>query len=467
MSKEQRFHAPLRNLDQALQEPIDTLRDVTSAARASLFLRDPATGEAVTRVAHLPEIREIRLPPGEGIVGAVFDQGRALSWPGDAPPPSQKIAERTGYAPRTILAFPVRLGGRVVGVVQVMDARLDAHTRLETARAAHTLEGILANSTLAPQLLPRLARPSRLAYQFDGMVGACPEMIQAFTQAQRAAAVETPMLLMGEKGTGKELLARTIHANSHRASAPFVKAECNSLPDLLLTTELFGYEQEAFNRGQGFVPGRIQQAQGGTLFLEEVGSLPAGARETLQRVLAEEVVVSVGSKTPQPVNVRVIAATSKVLDELSGAGLFLFLGGISIRLPPLRERGQDDMARLLAHLVDLHGQRYGKTIRVVPSATQELLATHGWPRNLDELSEAVEEAVLSSDDGVLRPDRFQPGRQPVDPFADRPTLGELESRYIRYLMDKLDGRRTEVASALGMGRTTLWRKLQDLGFEKD
>lgn len=460
------------SLDRALQAPVDEVRDGAGAARASLFLRDPATGEAVTRVAHLPEVGEIRLPQGEGIVGAVFSSARAMAWPGDAPAPSRRATELTGFEPRSVVAFPVRLEGQVVGVLEVMDAPVDARTRTEIARAARVIESILASSALAAQLLPRLDRPTRLAYPFDAMVGACDEMLAAFHLARRAAALDIPVLVLGEKGVGKELLARTIHANSHRSTGPFVKAECDSLPDALLRTELVGYRREAFGSGQGLVQGRIQQAEGGTLFLEEVGSLPAGVREDLQRLLAEEVVVPVGDTRPQRANVRIIAASSRSLEEggLSpappsrAASVFLLLGGLSIPLPALRDRGPEDLARLLSHFVDLHSNRHGRAIRTIPARTWEMLADRTWSGNLDELSERVEGAVLACTDGILGPQLFTAEGGSDTPFRDLPTLDALGETYIRYLMERFEGRRTEVARILGVGRTTLWRKLQVMGF---
>lgn len=457
---------PLGDLDVALQAPLDELRDAAGGRRSSLFLRDPATGELVTRVAHLPEIEEIRLPPDTGIAGAVLACGQPLGWPGSAPSPSRHVAEVTGYHPETILAVPVRLENRVVGVLQLMDAAQTARVRHLAVRTAGRLERLLARSSLAAQLVPLGQRPASLAYHIEGFVGASDEMLRVIRLTRRLARVDTPVLVSGEAGAGKELLARTLHANSDRASAPFCKVDCASLSDVHLAAELFGYAADAFPGSGHAVPGQVQRANGGTLFLEEVGALSTWIGNLLQRLFVEDVIIPLGGRDPIPVDVRIVASSSRDLDDRAEADFLRYLEGCPIRLPPLRERGRDDTLRLLDHFVALYSHRYGRTIHDIPVETQERAVAYHWPGNVGELSRTVEAAVLRASEGILSPDLLDIDPKPSQgPFESYPTRDELVDAYIRFLMEKKQGRRNEVAGILDVSRTTLWRRLKVLGYD--
>ena len=470
--------APLGDLDRTLRHLIDQVREFTGSKRASIFLRDPLTGEAVTRVAHLETVEEIRVPPGRGIVGAVMAEGRTLVWPGSAPAPDARIVAAIQLQPKAIIAVPLSIDGAVVGVLETIDPRNTAHATRRAERLAARVERVLTDSSLGAQLRPRGERPVSLAYAYEGVIGDAPAMQQAFTMAARVATTDASVLITGETGTGKELFARALHVNSLRQKGQLVKVDCGAIPDTLIENELFGHEKGAFTGASSSAPGLFEQADGGTLFLDEVGELSMMAQTRMLRVLNDRIVKRLGGTRARAVDFRLISATHVDLARSVGAGDFRLdllhrLKVVRIRLPSLRERGAEDILRLVEHFVDHHGRRHGRPVRHIPQSTQDLLCAWRWPGNVRELSHAVESAVVRSPDGVLTGDLFDfeevllPGGSgsPGAVFSDEPTMDALEKRYLAWLMEKYDGARAEVVRVTGLGRSTVWRKLKAYGLD--
>ncbi len=467
--------APLAHLDVALMALLDGVRSHAEAKRASLFLRDPVTGEAVTRVAHLDEVEEIRVPRGRGIVGAVLESDTAMTWPGSAPEPDQETLSTTGYRPTSIVAVPVRLEGMPVGVLELLDCPLDERVQHRAQRIADRMAAVLSRSSLAAQLRPRGERAVPLEYVAEGIIGGARSLVAAFERVARVAPTEAAVLITGETGTGKELFARAIHANSSRREGPLVKVDCGSLPETILENELFGHERGAYTGAVGASSGRLEQAHGGTLFLDEVGELSLTAQTRLLRVLEDRVVQRLGGGKPRTVDFRLVAASHRDLAGMTQRSefrtdLFHRLQVVRIRLPSLRERGPDDLLRLVEYFAEIHGRRHGRPVRAITRETQEKLIGHSWPGNVRELSHAIESAVVLSPDGILSDDLFMfEGSGPatgqgvglMHPFADEPSLEELERRYLAWLLERHDNQRAVVADIAGIGRTTLWRKLKD------
>ena len=477
---------PLENLDNRLMRILDQVREHTGAARASLFLRDPETGGAITHVAHLDEVEHIRVAPGEGIVGRVLGTGTACAWPGEGPAPDAASIAATGYRPAAILAVPVLVDDAPVGVLEVIDGDLCAdlggrggRARRRAERMAQRIARVLQGSSLVAQLRPRGERTAALHYAYEGIIGASPAMQRAFSLAARVAGTGASVLVTGETGTGKELFARALHANSQRREGPLIKVDCGAIPDTLIENELFGHEAGAFTGAGGKARGRFEEADGGSLFLDEVGELSTMAQTRLLRVLEDRVVQRLGGGRPMEVDFRLISATHRDLAAMAHRGDFRMdllqrLKVVRIRLPSLRERGTADILRLIEHFADVHGRRHARPVRAIPAATQEALAAHAWPGNVRELSHAIESAVVLSPDGVLHLDLFELDPPPVattvagpHPFADAPTLAVLERRYLAHLMERHQGRRAEVARVSGLGRTTLWRRLKEMGLDQD
>jgi Nif-specific regulatory protein len=456
----------LARIDQVLLARLDRVREDTGAERASLFLRDPATGEAVTRVAHLPEVEEIRLAAGQGVVGAVMTSGRAMTWPGDAPHPEPPPG--SDFQVRSLVALPVRIGPRVVGVLEVLNLPLGALSHRRAIGAVRSLEWMLSHSSLAPQLVPRTQPAARLDFRYEGVVGSSPAMEVALRDLERVVATSAPVHLTGEPGTGKELLAWTVHKNSPRASGPFVKVACSSLPAALRFAELFGPDF-GFGARDARIGGRVAQADGGTLFLKDVDALSPATQECLFRALMN--MDPVRRREARPPDIRLVTSTCRRVEPRVRAGLFRddffqWISGVTIRLPPLRERGPEDIRRLLDHFVEIHSHRHERVIREIPLTTVSRVTGYSWPGNVLELSVAVEEAVLQVAEGVLEPHFFEITLdRPSSPFDDLPPIEVLVNRYLGHLMATFQGRRLEVARVAGISRATLWRRLKDLGYE--
>ena len=468
---------PLGDLDASLLRILDQVREHCGARRASVFLRDPDTGDLVTRVAHLDEVGEIRVPAGRGVVGEAHTRGRTVSWPGDAPEPDAAAVAAIGWKPESLLAVPLRFEDHQIGVLEVIDPSGGSRARRRAERLALRLERVLAASSLGPQLRPRGDRTVSLAYAYEGVVGDAPPMRRAFALAARVAGTDASVLITGETGTGKELFARALHANSRRREGALVKVDCGAIPDSLIENELFGHEKGAFTGATAASSGRFEEAHGGTLFLDEVGELSTMAQTRLLRVLNDRVVQRLGGGQAREVDFRLIAATHVDLARRAQAGDFRLdllhrLKVVRIRLPNLRERGRDDILRLVEHFADLHGRRHGRPVRVISESAQDLLVAWRWPGNVRELSHAVEAAVVLTPDGVLTPDLFEL-EAPPEPagsgaghvFEAQPTMERLEQDYLRYLMDRHGGARQEVARVAGIGRSTLWRKLKEMGVD--
>ncbi len=365
-----------------------------------------------------------------------------------------------GLHPWACVAAPVchPLSGEVLGILDLSGQYMNVNRHTEMAIAG-AVQAIQARLALLEGMAghARSTAAARSAPQLGGMIGTNPIWQAALSRAARAAQTESTVLITGETGTGKEVLARSIHRASSRAHGPFLAVNCGALPPSLAASELFGYVGGAFTganpKGS---PGKVEAANGGTLFLDEVSELAPEAQVHLLRVLQEREVVRVGSHRPTPVSVRVIAATNKDLGALVAAGafrpdLFFRLNVVPVTLPPLRDRRED-----ILPLVEHGYRRLGVTPPPLSLASCERLTSHSWPGNVRELLNLVEQAVaLGEDPADLLPLR------PLQSAPDLHVLGEPgEEGQIRRALDACGGNAAAAARRLGMSRSTLYRKLE-------
>ncbi|MDI5933615.1 sigma-54-dependent transcriptional regulator [Halomonas kalidii] len=320
---------------------------------------------------------------------------------------------------------------------------------------------------------------------FHGIVGESETMQTLFHDAARLARSDAPILILGESGTGKELLARAIHAESPRADAPFIGVNCASIPAELMESEFFGHVKGAFTGAGDSRQGLFQAAHGGSLFLDEIGEMSPGLQAKLLRALQEKTIRPVGAEREEPVDVRIIAATHRDLEQEIEDGnfrsdLFYRLETFSLRIPPLRERN-GDIDRLVAALIDKHAEAQGKTIdKVDPTALQALLC-YPYPGNVRELENAIMRAVTLAEGGRLShadlPERIRghgveqrrsaseaQASQALAPSAAQqgwPSLEDVEKRYIRKVLEATGGNKRRTADILGIARRTLYRRLEE------
>jgi DNA-binding NtrC family response regulator len=340
-------------------------------------------------------------------------------------------------------------------------------------RVVHTLRSALERRALRVrnrELEVELGQRSAL----DGIMGRSAPMRRVLQMVRDLSNNESNVLIEGESGTGKELIARAIHETSLRSRGPFVPVDCGALPEGIVEGELFGYERGAFTGAGRAAPGLFRTARGGTLFLDEIGELPLLMQTKLLRAIQEREVRPLGSNSPVPVDVRVIAATNRSLAEEVRAkrfrmDLYYRLCVVLIALPPLRER-PEDIALLASHFVERHGRR--SSVRGIEPEALEALLGHTWQGNVRELENRIEAAValargprLTLDDLGLSP------RQTPPPTVERPSgiplsLDAYERAAIERALGEAQADVQSAADLLGIGRSTLYRKMKRLGLRR-
>jgi DNA-binding NtrC family response regulator len=319
-------------------------------------------------------------------------------------------------------------------------------------------------------------------YGFPRIIGESDALKQAVNETQRVANTDATVLLLGESGTGKELFARAVHHLSPRRAGPFVAVNCAAIPETLIENELFGHEKGAFTGAGDRRLGKFELANGGTVFLDEIGEMPLAVQGKLLRVLEEKMIDRIGGRHPLPVNVRVVAATNRDLRAASEAGefrrdLFFRLAVFPVDIPPLRVRAGD--AVLLAQHF---ARQFGKELRGRPAALSDaalqLIRRHAWPGNVRELENALERACILADGPALTPaDLGLHVKDEPDALAELNldgTLAEVslraqtfaEKRKIRAALRASDGNKTRAAEALGVSYKTLLTKIKDYGLSE-
>jgi len=301
-------------------------------------------------------------------------------------------------------------------------------------------------------------------------------MNKVVAMAETVAGSDATVMLSGESGTGKELMARFIHAKSERASGPFIAVNCASIPESLLESELFGHEKGAFTGALAQRQGKFEQANGGTILLDEISEMDLKLQAKLLRVIQEREVERVGGKETVTLDIRIIATTNRNLEEevLSGGfreDLFYRLNIFPLRLPSLRERTQD-VEYLAKHFMASFSAKYARQIKGISEGAMQRLKTYGWPGNIRELENTIERAVLLASGSLIEVDQLElktgRGASPaagagVIPGAEDITISEMEKRLIIKTLDGRGGNRTRAAEALGISVRTLRNKLKEYG----
>jgi two-component system, NtrC family, response regulator HydG len=315
-------------------------------------------------------------------------------------------------------------------------------------------------------------------YGFEGVIGASPQMRDVIERLKRIAPTDATVLIQGETGTGKELVAQSIHQNSPRKNKPFVALNCAALSENILESELFGHVKGAFTDASADRVGKFEYAHGGTIFLDEVGDMPMATQIKLLRVLENGEITRVGSNTPIRVNVRVLSATNRSLEDAINSGAFrsdLYhrLKVVTLRLPTLRERAED-IPVLIDHFIRELAARHDKRIKGMSLVARRKMLAYDWPGNVRQLRNMIESMVVVDYDGLLDIDDLpeelaEPG-VPVEPSAAASltnlvgtSLEDLDRLFIVETLDVAGGNREEAAKMLGIGERTLYRKIKEFG----
>ncbi len=334
--------------------------------------------------------------------------------------------------------------------------------RLTVKRALEQKRILEENKLFRQELLEK--------YQIKNVVGRSPQMLQIYKTIAKVADSKSTILIYGERGTGKELIARSIHYNSNRNHRPFIPVDCASLVETLMESELFGHVRGAFTGAHSTKKGLIEEADGGTLFLDEIGNLSLSVQAKLLRFLQEHEIKRVGGTENIKVDVRIIAATNQPLEPLIKANKFredLFdrLNVVSISIPPLRER-KEDIPLLANHFLRRFSEENQKNISHFSPETLELLTEYSWPGNVRELEHTIERAVILTNRPVILPEDlpkkiFEEVKETGFKFPEKLLpLKEIEKRYVLKVLEETGGNKKKASEILGIDRTTLYRILE-------
>lgn len=360
-----------------------------------------------------------------------------------------------------------------------------AYTYLTKPLDIHELRNAVEKASDRLRLLRHTADLNRRLdekFGFQGVIGNSPQMHRIITQLQQIAPTDSTVLILGENGTGKELVARAIHQNSRRKSKPFVPLNISALSESILESELFGHEKGSFTGAERRRIGQFEFANGGTLFLDEVGEMPMNTQIKLLRVLEDGQITRVGANEPLQVNVRLVAATNADLTEMVAKGsfrkdLYYRLNVVNILLPPLRER-RGDIPLLLDHFLKEMTTRQSKQVSGFSKSARQALTAYDWPGNIRQLRNAVERMVVVDLDGLLdvddlpddipplRADQLESSAGGTTTFSGADSLigrsmDEVEKYYIQRALELTQGKREEAAKLLRIGERTLYRKIKE------
>ena len=308
---------------------------------------------------------------------------------------------------------------------------------------------------------------------FDDIIGESPAMQEVFTTIEKVAGTDANVLILGENGTGKELVARAVHRRSQRADGPFVSADLGALSESLFESELFGHVKGAFTGADEDRAGRFESADDGTLFLDEIGNIPMPLQAKLLTVLQRREVTRVGSVESTPVDIRLICATNQPIYEMTQDGAFrqdlLYrINTVEVQLPPLRDRG-NDILLLARHFLREFADKYQTETETLSEETQKKLKAYHWPGNVRELRHTMERAVIMSEGPVLQPDDFNfsaPMKAPAqdgDIGLDTLNLDDIEQAAVRKALSKHGGNISRAADELGISRKALYRRIEKYG----
>ncbi len=467
------------DLARLLDDLVDALLEVTHADKGFLILLED--GEMTVRSARNVGRETIENAMGrvsDSIIQRVVETRRPLvvadalhdaEWSGSSSVVNLKLC--------SVMCAPLMQKGDVFGVFYLGN---DSVVSLFDERSVEVLTVFAAQASLLVQnamFLDALRRENVALKEavaskaYGDLIGAGASMREVYRRIEKVAATDISVLVTGETGTGKEVVAREIHRRSGRAQGAFVAVNCGAIPESLLESELFGHVKGAFTGAVATRMGKFQAANGGTLFLDEVGDMPSALQVKILRALQERAVTRVGDTRPEPVDIRIVAATNKVLEDEIRKGtfredLYYRLNVISIPLPPLRERGED-LVVIAKYFLQKYAKEFGSKVRGFTPAAVVAMRKYAWPGNIRELENRLKKAVVladralvSAEDLDLRPEILEP----ILPLAQ--AKEEFQKRYVSEVLDRNGGNRTKTAKDLGVDPRTIFRHLEKLEAER-
>lgn len=470
-----------------LEQMAATSTRLLGAERATIFLWDRTAKLLIGRPALGVQGNELRIPDHTGIVGQVVQSGQTrrvdMDVAAEQGEVDRRVDQQLKFHTKSLLCVPLRgKRGELFGAFEVIN-KIDGNFTDSDQEALSELAGhaaiALENTQQVEDLLHSRQQIADDAAQRVQMIGECPAVVALRSTVRRVADTDLAVLILGENGTGKEVVSQMIHYGSRRRAEPFVAVNCAAITETLLESELFGHEKGAFTDARETRQGKFELASKGTLFLDEIGDMSLAGQAKLLRVLEEKVVVRVGGSTTISTNARVLAATNQNLADLVRQkrfreDLYFRLNVVTLDMPPLRQRG-DDIVTLAEHFLRhfcLQARR--RVVKFTPAAKRRLLS-HSWPGNVRELRNLMERlAYLAPEDQdkldapdlafILSPAATAANALSLDaPLTD--ATQRFQSEYIKRHIEACRGNMTAAAERLGLHRSNLYRKMRQLGMD--
>ena len=482
-----------RDLDQLLETMLDDVIDLTHADKGFLLLIEGAEAQAAeasrgnaaikadgdrklairaARNVRKEAITDVHGGISDSIVRQVIESMRPVIV-------SDALADTTFGRSDSVIAMklssvmcaPLLSQGQVIGALYVGNDKIKhlfERTQLELLSIfASQASLLLQNAMLLNGLRADKAKLVAELHdkRFGEIIGACPSMLEVFRKLQKVATTDISVLITGETGTGKELIAKEIHRRSPRQNGPFVTINCGAIPENLIESELFGHVKGAFTGAVASRPGKFQAADKGTLFLDEIGELPLNLQVKLLRALQERVVFRVGDSRPEKVDIRIVAATNRNLEEEIRANnfredLYYRLNVVNIWLPPLRDRG-DDVMIIAKVLLSKYADELGSRVKGFSPAALASIKKHAWPGNIRQLENRIKKALVLCERTLLDPEDLDLGPSAETPIMPLEKAKEdFQRRYVLEALERNNGNRTQTARDLGVDPRTIFRYLE-------
>jgi len=472
----------VQDLDQLLELIIETATRMMDAKASSLLLLDRKTQKLYFKVAtgaKGTDIKQFEIDLGQGIAGYVAQSGEPLLIPDVAKDPRwyKEISESIGFKTQSIACVPMKINGETIGVVEIIDKADGSSIRDEDLKILSVFADLAARAIGNARKIEHDKKEIRdLKNELRGkyeIVGESKALRNVISDAIKVANSKSTTLLLGESGTGKELLARLIHRAGPRKDEPMIVLNCAALPETLLEDELFGHEKGAYTGAVARKIGKFELADGGTIFLDEIGEMSPGMQSKLLRILQEGVFYRVGGNKAIPVDVRVLSATNRNIEEDVAQGkfredLYYRINVVQISMPPLRER-REDIVMLAEHFLDIFKKERGTSNLAISKEAMDLMVEYDWPGNVREMKNALERAVVMGNGKQILPEDLPtfactpqyPGL--VVGLSLKEAIDMFKKEFIVTNLRHTEGNRSMAAKTMKIQRTYLSRLIAKFG----
>ncbi len=467
-----------RSVDDLLETLLDDVIELTGASRGIVLLVEPGEGDdrhPSVRASRNVQREAIQDPTGaisDSIVRQVIESKRPVIV-------SDALTDTTFGKSESVIALrlssvmcvPLLAQGEVIGALYVGNdeiKHLFDRTQLDLLNVFGSQASlILQNAMLVSALRADKEKLKTELHdkRFGEIIGSCASMLEVFRKLQKVATTDISVMITGETGTGKELIARELHRRSNREKGPFITVNCGAIPENLMESEMFGHVKGAFTGAIASRPGKFQQADAGTLFLDEVGDLRLDLQSKLLRAIQERVVFRVGDSRPEKCDIRIIAATNRNLEEMIKTGefredLYYRLNVVNIWLPPLRDRA-DDIFIIAKALLSKYADELGSGVRGYSPQALAAIKRYTWPGNIRQLENRIKKALVLCDKSLLAPEDMDLGPEAMESILPLEKAKEdFQRRYVLEVLERNNGNRTQTARDLGVDPRTIFRYLE-------